>query len=95
MVGAKKFRDHVAGDYLIAKSEADDDRVAMVVKDVLTDFRSVYPVGRRDTNSIILSMKHFVDDLEKIGIFYSDNAPEFVSAMKAMKVRHQISRDFI
>ena len=70
MVGAKKFRDHVAGDYLIAKSEADDDRVAMVVKDVLTDFRSVYPVGRRDTNSIILSMKHFVDDLEKIGIYY-------------------------
>ena len=51
MVEAKKFGDHVTGDYLIAKSELeigiDNDRVAMVVKDVLTDFRYVYPVGRR------------------------------------------------
>ena len=43
MVEAKKFGDHVTGDYLIAKSEPeigiDNDRVAMVVKDVLTDFR--------------------------------------------------------
>ena len=30
-------------------------------------------------------MKHFVDDLEKIGIFYRDT----------IKVRHQISRDYI
>ena len=43
MVEAKKFGDHVTGDYLFAKSEPetwiDDDRVAMVAKDVLTDFR--------------------------------------------------------
>ena len=51
--------------------------------------------GRRDANSTVPSMKHFVDDLEKIGIFYSDNAPEIVSAMKSIKVRHQISRDYI
>ena len=67
----------------------------MVMKDVLTDFRYVYPAGRRDANSTVLSMKHFVDDLEKIGVFYSDNAPEIVSAMKSIKVRHQISRDYI
>ena len=52
MVDAKKFGDHITGDYLIAKSEPeigiDDDRVAMVIKDVLTDFRYVYPAGRRD-----------------------------------------------
>ena len=40
-------------------------------------------------------MKRFIDDLVKIGIFYGDNAPEIVSAMKAMKVRHQIVRDYI
>ena len=47
MVEAKKFGDHITGDYLIAKSEQetgiDNDRVAMVMKDVLTDFRYVYP----------------------------------------------------
>ena len=72
MFEAKKFGDHVTGDHLIAKSEPetgiDDDRVAMVAKDVLTDFRDAYPAGRRDANCTILSMKHCIDDLEKIGI---------------------------
>ena len=99
MVDAKKFGDHVTGDYLIAKSDpetgVDGDRVAMVFKDVATDFRYVYPVARRDTSNTTLAMKHFVDDLEKIGIFYSDNAPEIVAAMRAMKIRHQISKDYI
>eukprot|EP00435_Cladocopium_sp_Y103_P017398 s3916_g4.t1 len=75
MVDAKKFEDHGTGDYLIAKSEPEigieNDRVAMVVKDVLTDFRYVCPAGRRDAPSTVLAMKHFVDDLENIGIFYS------------------------
>jgi hypothetical protein len=99
MVDAKKFGDHVTGDYLIAKSDpetgVDGDRVAMVFKDVATDFRYVYPVARRDTSNTTLAMKHFVDDLEKIGIFYSDNAPEIVAAMRAMNIRHQISKDYI
>ena len=99
MVDAKKFGDHVTGDYLIAKTDpetgVDGDRVAMVFKDVATDFRYVYPVARRDTSNTTLAMKHFVDDLEKIGIFYSENAPEIVAAMRAMKIRHQISKDYI
>ena len=99
MVEAKKFGDHVTGDYLIAKSDpetgVDGDRVAMVFKDVATDFRYVYPVARRDTANTTLAMKHFVDDVDKIGIFYSDNAPEIVAAMRALKIRHQISKDYI
>lgn len=97
MVDAKKFGDHITGDYLIAKSDPeagiDNDRVAMVFRDVATNFRYVYPAGRRDTSNTTLAMKHFTDDLEKVGTFYSDNAPEIVAAMRAMKVRHQISRD--
>ena len=99
MVEAKKFGDHITDDYLIAKSDPeagiDGDRVALVIKDVATDFRYVYPAGRRDTSNTTLAMKHFVHDLEKVGIFYSDNAPEIVAAMRAMKIRHQISRDYI
>ena len=99
MVEAKKFGDHITGDYLIAKSDpetgVDGDRVAMVFKDVATDFRYVYPFARRDTSNTTLAMKHFVDDLDKIGIFYSDNAPEIVAAMRAMKIRHQISKEYI
>lgn len=67
----------------------------MVIKDVLTDFRYVYPAGRRDASNAILAIKRFIDDLEKVGIFYSENAPEIVSAMKTMKKRHQSSRDYI
>jgi hypothetical protein len=44
---AKKFGDHIAGDYLIAKSEPeagiDDDRVAMVIKECSNGFSLCVP----------------------------------------------------
>ena len=40
-------------------------------------------------------MKHFTSPGDKIGIFYSDNAPELVSAMKVLQWRHVISKDYI
>ena len=55
----------------------------------------VYPSARRNTGSIILAMKHFTGPADKVGIFYSDNAPELVSAMKILQWRHTISKDYI
>ena len=40
-------------------------------------------------SSILLDMN------DKIGVFYSDNAPELISAMKILQCRHVLSRDYI
>ena len=55
----------------------------------------VYPNARRTTNAAVLAMKHFVGHTENIGVFYSDNAPELISAMKILQCRHVLSRDYI
>ena len=55
----------------------------------------VYPNARRTTNATVLAIKHFVGHTEEIGVFYSDNAPELISAMKILQCRHVLSRDYI
>ena len=40
-------------------------------------------------------MKHLVGHTEEIGDFFSDNAPELISAMKVPQCRHVLSRDYI
>ena len=40
-------------------------------------------------------MKHFVGHKDEVGVFYSDNAPELISAMKVLQWRHVLSRDYI
>ena len=98
-VEADVFGDHITGDFLVTMTEdeegIDTERVALVVKDVATGFQYVYPTARRNAESIIISMKHFTSPGDKIGIFYSDNAPELVSAMKVLQWRHVISKDYI
>ena len=98
-VEADVFGGHITGDFLVTMNEdeegIDAERVALVVKDVATGFIYVYPSARRNTESIILTMKHFTGPADKVGIFYSDNAPELVSAMKILQWRHTISKDYI
>ena len=65
------------------------------MKDVATGFMYVYPNARRTTNAAVLAMKHFVGHTEEIGVVYSDNAPELISAMKVLQCRHVLSRDYM
>ena len=96
-VEAEKFGDHITADFIVTRDEEevgiDDERSALVVKDVATGFMYVYPNARRTTNAAVLAMKHFVGHTENIGVFYNDNAPELISAMKILQCRHVLSRD--
>ena len=98
-VEAEKFGDHITADFIITRDEEevgiDDERNALVVKDVATGFMYVYPNARRTTNAAVLALKHFVGHNEEVGVFYSDNAPELISAMKVLQWRHVLSRDYI
>lgn len=98
-VEAEKLGDHITADFIITRDEEevgmDDERNALVVKDVATGFTYVYPNARRTTNAAALALKHFVGHNYEVGVFYSDNAPELISAMKVLQWRHVLSRDYI
>lgn len=98
-VDADVFGDHIIGDFFVTMIDdeegIDSEKVALVIKDVATGFQYVYPSARRNTESIVLALKHFISPGDKIGIFYSDNAPEILSAMEVLQWRHVFSKDYI
>ena len=51
--------------------------------------------AQRTANAAVLAMKHFVGHNDEVGVFYSDNAPELISAMKVLQWKHVLSRDYI
>jgi len=95
-VKAEKFGDHITADFIVTRDEdelgIDEEKSALVVKDIATGF---YPNARRTANAAILAIKHFVGHTDEVGVFYSDNAPELISAMKILQCRHVLSRDYI
>ena len=77
-VESTKFGDHITADLLttrdVNEESIDGDRVAMILKDVATNFRWVYPSVRSHAKDCVLAFRHFVAPSDEVGVFYSDNA---------------------
>ena len=58
-VESNKFGDHITGDHLVTRDSneqsIDGDRVAMVMKDVATNFRWIYPSARSHAKDCVFS----------------------------------------
>ena len=89
-VEADSFGQHLTADHLILRDDEEMDidgaRVALVVKDRATDFRYVYPAARRSTRERIAALKFFVKSTDEIGVFYSDNSPEFIATAERVRL---------
>ena len=98
-VEAKKFGDHLTADHLITSDDReigiDQSRVALVVRDVATDFRYVYPAARKTSHQCVMAFKHFVRTGETVNVFYSDRAPELVKAADQLEWKHVQSTNYI
>ena len=98
-ITAKKFGDHVTIDHIITRDlkdhGLDGERVALLVKDVYSKFRYIYPAEAKDTESCINSFKHFLKVEDKIGTIYSDNAPELIAAARSLRARLVTSRAYV
>ena len=98
-VEAKKFGDHLTADHLITSDDReigiDQSRVALVVRDVATDFRSVYPAARKTSHQCVMAFQNFVRAGESVNIFYSDRAPELVKAADQLEWKHVQSTNYI
>ena len=95
---AKKFGDHVTIDHVITRDLRDfgieGEKVALVVKDVCTNFRYVYPSSTKDGEQVYENLLHFFQVDDDVGIIYSDNAPELEDATRKFKIRHNTSRPY-
>ena len=56
-----------------------------MVKDVCSKFHYVYPSETKSLEQCHSDVLHFLKVEDKIGIVYSDNAPELESAVKQHK----------
>ena len=89
---AKKFGDHVTIDNVIAR---EGEKVALVVEDVYTNFRYVYPASTKDGEQVYESLLHFFQVDDEVGVVHSDNAPELEDATHKFKVRRNTSRPYV
>ena len=85
---SKAFGDHITVDHIITRDLRDhgfqDERVALVVKDVFTKFRYVYPSPTKSSDQCYEDLLHFLGQEDTVGVFYSDNAPELHAAIKSL-----------
>ena len=84
-----KFGDLITFDYVdnrrIAEQDYGDDKTIFVIRDRYTGMLQSYPSARKDTDAAIRAVKQFMGRRE-IREAYSDDAPQFDKAMKALKI---------
>ena len=98
-ITSTKYGDHITVDHIITRDMLDhgynDQKVALVVKDVYSQFRYVYPSDTKNSDQCHEDLLHFLGKDDDVGIIYSDNAPELGQAIKRLGVRHNTSREYV
>ena len=98
-VEAKEFGDHVTADHIVIYRDKDvaveDSRLALVIKDVATQFTYAYPSALKSTEECVEALQHFTASKDKVKVFYSDRAEELRKAAKIMNWRHEKSKAHI
>ena len=98
-VDTRKFGDHIIADFVLIKANVEEgwkgEYVALVVKDLHTQFRAVYPSNTRHSQECCRSILHFVGKNDDVEVIYTDNAPELKAAVRELGYRHQTSIEYI
>ena len=71
------------------------EKVAFVVQDVFSKFRYVSPSPTKEAEQCHEDLQHVLQVGDKVGVVYSDNAPELQDAVRRMKFRHNTSRAYV
>ena len=78
-------------DLVEAAGDAENnDKYVMIIRDIHAVIIMGYPIGRKNTVTVINSIKHFAGR-RKIKQVYSDDAPEFINACSELKIPHDLS----
>ena len=94
---ARGFGDHIVADHVIPKNVdkgIEGQTSMLIIKDVYTQFRYVYPADSKSADSIVRAFQHFLRTVDDVGIVYTDNAPELIDAIEQLGYRHQTSVEY-
>ena len=98
-IQSKAFGDHITIDHVVTRDLRDhgleSEKVALVVEDVFSKLRYVYPSPAKEADQCHEDLQHFLQVGDKVGVVYSDNAPELKDGVKRMKFRHNTSRAYV
>ena len=98
-VDSTKFGDHIRADHLMTRDvneeSIDGDRVAMILKDVATNFRLVYPSAKSHAKYCVFVFRHFVAPSDEVGEFYFDNADSLRLACREVGWRQNNSIAYV
>ncbi len=86
------FGKQITADHITTLSEKDESLegfvVALVIFDRGTQWLVSYPRASRTREETLAAFQHFASPTDKIESFYSDDAPELISAAEDMGWRH-------
>ena len=94
-VDTTRFGDHVIADHVLIKANVEEgmkgEKVALVIKDIHTQFRYVYPSQSRFAEDCTFAINHFVNGKDDVEVIYTDSSRELKAAIKELGYRHQTS----
>ena len=67
--------------------------MALVMKDIHTQFRHVYPSQTKSGESCVNAFNHFLSYKDEVGAVYTDNSRELISTIGewVIVIKHQLS----
>ena len=95
----KAFGDHIIADHVILKANIEQgikgEWCALVIKDVHTQFRYVYPSTSKSTEQSVAGIQHFISGRDEVEVLYTDNSRELKAAIEQLGYRHQTSIEYV
>ena len=98
-IQTKAFGDHLIADHVVVRANIEEgsrgERVALVVKDLHTKFRSMYPSQSKSSDEVVIALQHFVAPDDAVEVIYTDNSRELIAGIKELGYRHQTSVEYV
>ena len=97
---ALEAKDHITSDHVVLRRDSrrviKEARLALVVKDVATSFMREYSSALKSGEECHLAaLIHFTSHKAMVGQFCSDNAQEFIKAVKSLGWRYELSKAYV
>ena len=98
-VDTTRFGDHIIADHLLTRANVEEgikgEKVALVIKDIHTQFRYAYPSQSRFAEDCTFAINHFVNGKDDVEVIYTDNSRELKAAIKELGYRRQTSIEYV
>ena len=94
-----RLRCLVITSFVIIKKNVEEgfrgEQVALVLKDLHTQYRFVYPSQSKDAQRSVDALNHFIGSKDDVQVVYTDNSPELLQSSSKMWTCNQTSIEYV